>query len=205
MTDDSDDDSGIDSEHEAVADNLDTLDEQLEEIGGDIDSVWRLQERVQASVALGKKTLETVNRYESRLDEFEERIDEMQAQLDELQDEQRLIGAMGDIIGSDRDKRAALILQTLHNDAKANQDDRARMTAREAWSVVNRSVDRSQMYDVLRRAETIVDDHDVCQYVERPRGSEPPSHLLVDLSEGRLPGMIAGKRITPASGGECDE
>lgn len=192
------------ADREALAADLETVDSRLE---GDIDCVEELQQRVEGSVHLGKKALEILDEIENqlgeRLDELESTIEQQQNCIDELREEQRLFEAMGEALANDPDARVAHILQTLHNDAKENPNDRARMTAREAWTLVNRSIDRARMYDTLRRAESLVDDTNVCEFVEKPRGHDPPSHLRVDLSEGQLPARVGGRRIR--SGGTGDE
>lgn len=181
---------------DALLQDLQTLADTLETPP---ESAAEMRNRVEAAVHLAQQAVKLANEVEAEqaaaLEAQQRRIDELEAAVEELRDDQRLLTQLGDAVASDRDARAAVILQSLYRDAKGSGTDTARMTAREAWNTVQRAVARPRMNDHLRYIEDLVGDTDVCYYVERPRGADPPSHLVLDLSAGHLPAKINGRRI----------
>lgn len=181
---------------ETLLDDLDTLEEEISE---PVESITELRNRCDAAVSVAQQAVQLAN--EAKADQAEalekqsQRIQDLEKEIDVLQDDRELISQMGKAIANNRQARALTILRSLYHDARDSPNDRARMTAREAWNTVQRAVARTRMNDHLRHVEKIVEDTDVCYYVERPRGKEPPSHLVLDLSSGQLPTRICGTRI----------
>lgn len=160
------------------------------------ERVAYLEEQLDAALDISKRAVRMAKAAERSCDDLEATLEDdfeaIESRLDELAERTDLISHVTDASALETEQRAAICIQTAYNDAQENASGRAFVTAREAWSSLGRSVDRTRMYDTFRKAESLVGDDDVCWFQKEPRGNDPPSRLVVDISEKRLPKQIAG-------------
>lgn len=150
------------------------------------------EQRAEQADSLAKHAIELVNKKDERIETLESELDALQATVDELREANAMALQVNEKRAMDVDDRAVACLQTLAADATQRDPRKASMTISEGWSTLGREFDRTRMYDVFRRAESLIDDTDTCWYQKEPRGSQPPSRLMLDLSEGEVPDEIAG-------------
>lgn len=129
---------------------------------------------------------EVVHDLENKLEaEQEERL-RLQAELKGLREDTELVSEMRDNSElTKKDQRAIILVQTLYRDAGPN--GKARLTIKDGENTLQSTVSRSQLYPTFKRATELVGDDDVLEFVEKPRGSDPPSHLLMNRSAGDVP------------------
>jgi uncharacterized protein YhaN len=157
---------------------------------------YRLEDaerRAQQADAIAKRTQDRFNEARDRIDELETALNAALTEIDELREANAMVAHVNDNRALSVDDRAVVCLQTLANDA--GTEGRAAMTISEGWSTLGREFDRTRMYDVFKRAESLVGDSDICWYQTEPRGHTPPSRLILDLSVSTLPDEIAGHAI----------
>lgn len=177
------------------ADRADLIDRihQLE------DEVADARQDAEAAKTVAKRAQRQVTDLRSERDDLEARLhDELEAvreEMDEIRDRTQIFKHVQDVSGMDMDTRAALCIQTAYNAAQRDPNDRGYVTVQEAWKGQGCSIDRTRYYDVFRAAEILVDDDDLCWFQKEARGHDPPSRLVVDLSEGRLPTQLEGVRM----------
>jgi len=159
------------------------------------------QKAIEAALSMAREARQEVSQIREERDEEVERleaeIDRLHDEIEELRAATRLIDHVADAGQLDNETRAAICIQTAYNEAKDAANDMAYLTAREGHSALGRSVDRTVMYDIFRTAEALyadaagvdVDevgtDHPLYFKLE-DRGKQPPSRLVVDLSNGDL-------------------
>lgn len=152
-----------------------------------------IRQRAEQADALAKRALDLVNEQNERIDDLEAENEALRQRVEELEEATSLVSQVNESRALDVDDRAVICLQTLANDA--GRDGKATMTVSEGWSTLGREFDRTRMYDVLRRAVSLVGDDDVCWFQKESRGSQPPSRLILDRSAGDLPETAAGKPL----------
>jgi regulator of replication initiation timing len=118
----------------------------------------------------------------------------LEQELDEVRERTDLLQAVRNASSLDSEEQAAVCIQNLHNKA-LNNDDRAELPPSEGLTALGHSIDRTSIYDVYRRAERLVGDHDLLWYQSEPRNAEKNSRLILDLTKGSLPSTVAGYDI----------
>jgi regulator of replication initiation timing len=135
----------------------------------------------------------------ARVDDLEAENDELRAEVTDLREELRertdLLKIADSVEALGWRQKGLLLVQNAAEEARdrpASEPSRGMLTAKEARIALQRSVDRTTVYDLFdETAKKVFADTDVVQYVKKPRGSDPPSHLLVDLDAGELPDEVA--------------
>lgn len=128
---------------------------------------------------------EVVHDLENKLEaEQEERL-RLQAELKSLREDTELVSEMKQDAVNKKDQRAMVLVQTLYR--RAGENGKARMTIKDAMNTLQGTVERTQLYPTFQRAVDLVGDEDVLEYVQKPRGAEIPSHLLMDRNAGTVP------------------
>lgn len=155
------------------------------------------QQRAEQADAIAKTALDLVNEKDEAIAELKADNEELRAEIEELKDANSIVAQVNDKRAMDVDDRAAVCIQTLANDAGSN--GKASMTISEGWSTLGREFDRTRMYDVYKRAESLVEDDNVCWYQKESRGSNKVSRLILDRTEGDLPEKAAGTRLRGGS------
>lgn len=134
---------------------------------------------------------------EEQLKERDERLDDLQEQVQELERRSELLDRVLQNENSSRKKRAALLLQVLFNEAVTSNGS-ASMDVRAGYENLNRTVDRTSVYDIFEEAADAVGDEDVCYVVRESRSSKKNTRLVLEPEEGHVPTQIAG---IPVKGG----
>lgn len=173
------------AQHPERARKLATLQQRIESV----------EQRADQADALAKTALDLVNEKDDEIEALRQENEELRAEIEDLRESQSLLQHVNSTSDLSVDERALALLQTLYRDASSGQSDTAHMTVREAWTELRREIPRSRVYDAVERAETLVDDADLCRYKKEPRGHQPPSRLILDLSDGDLPTEINGHPI----------
>lgn len=168
-----------------LARRMETMRQEMDEI----------QQRAKQADALAKRALDLVNEKDEKIAELEAQIEELRTENEELREGQSLLQHVADAGDLSVDERALTLLQTLYHDASSSQSGKAHMTVRDAWGTLRREIPRSRVYDAVERAEALVDDKELCEYRKEPRGHDPPSRLILNLSDGDLPREINGHPI----------
>lgn len=163
---------------------------QIATLQTQIESV---EQRAEQADALAKTALDLVNEKDEQIEALEAEIENLQTEVDELREANAIVARVNDNRELSVDDRAVVCVQTLANDA--GSDGRAAMTIAEGWSTLGREFDRTRMYDVFKRAESLIGNNDVCWYQKEPRGHTPPSRLILDRSSGDLPDTVAGHAL----------
>lgn len=151
-----------------------------------------IEQRAEQADSLAKHAIELVNQKDERIETLETDLDDLRTTVDELREANAMALQVNEKRAMDVDDRAVACLQTLAADATQRDSRKAAMTISEGWSTLGREFDRTRMYDVFKRAESVIDDPDTCWYQKEPRGSQPPSRLMLDLSDGDVPDELAG-------------
>lgn len=159
------------------------------------------QKAVEAALSMAREARQEVSRIREERDaeiaRLEDEMDTLRSEVEELRTTTRLLDHVANAGQLDIETRAAICIQTAYNEAKDANGDMAYLTARDAWTALGRSHDRTRMYDVFRKAESLYADAvgvDVDEvgsdhplyFKKEDRGHEPPSRLVVDLSNGEL-------------------
>jgi predicted RNase H-like nuclease (RuvC/YqgF family) len=135
---------------------------------------------------------------EAALEERDDRIADLETRLEELDARTDLLNVIDDVDQMDGKQRSVTLIQHLKRKAETQRD---RDTDESARASVNREeaedalhhpdVDRTTIYDDMRRAVRLVGDEDVLWY---DSGGGTESRLRLDLESGSLPGAVAGQR-----------
>lgn len=163
----------------------------------------------QGAIRVAQKAMEENEELREELDQLREQMDQMQRQYErrikELEDRTDLTRTLNDAAAMTMDERAAVLIQTLANDARSNPDtDRAKLTVREAQAALGGGLDRAQFYyddGVFQAAEDLIGDTDVLEYIHVGNESSGKTRLVLRLDKGELPTTAAGKELTSNGGG----
>lgn len=132
------------------------------------------------------------------IDDLAQRVTDLEERTD-LQSQTQNAGALK------VEERAAICIQTLVNKAQKRQQRGERASASMDYNgaddALGGTLDRRQLLDALKRADSIIDG-DVVRFKKEKRSAQRNSRLIVDLEAGQLPREVAGVRITGGSGDE---
>ena len=148
---------------------------------------------------------EAIDRLEEQLEEERVQRRRVEAQNEDLRDQVEHLAARTDLLrlveNSDKltaKQRSVALIQHLRRAAEKQRDrDRqakASMNREEAERALQYpAIDRTTIYNDMRRAARLVDNQDVLRYVSASGGE---SRLRLSLEAGRLPGEITGQRTS---------
>ncbi|WP_143095886.1 hypothetical protein [Natronobacterium haloterrestre] len=161
---------------------------RLESFSGQLDD---FRETLQAERARREQLESQLNKSGNRLNELEEEIRRLDARTDLLE----LVESADEMDGK---QRAIALIQHLKRAAEREQD-----RGRDAKSSVNREdaeaalhhpdVDRTTIYDDMRRAARLVDDESILWYESKSGGE---SRLKLNLEEGNLPSQVISQDVS---------
>ena len=162
-----------------LAAKLETFQEGL---GNAWDEIDDLREELQ-------EEREERRRLEEENDDLREQVEELQARTDLL----RLVQSSDDLNGKGR---AVALIQHLRRAAQKQRergrDPKASVNREEAESVLHHpDVDRTTIYDDMRRAARLVGNEDVLKYDSASGGG---SRLKLNLEAGDLPSEVVGQQ-----------
>jgi len=139
---------------------------------------------------------------DQRIDELEGQLEDAQQELSQLRDRTGLLETVKSGSSMQIDERAAVLIQTLYNEAwkkqqsSANTKPRASMDYKAAKSALGGCVGRSAIYRTMEKAEALVGNDDLVGFVEESRGSKKNTRLRLNLEGGEVPETVAGQRVT---------
>jgi DNA repair exonuclease SbcCD ATPase subunit len=136
--------------------------------------------------------LETLQDQQERIDDQQDRIEELEAQVDRLRDRTDLMDAIKDATVLKPEQRAAVLLQTLYNEAwtKAQRSTKnpptAEMDYKQAGSALGGSIDqRPKLYAAMEKAAELVaeklGENDIVSFIKEDRHAIKNTRLQVDL------------------------
>jgi DNA repair exonuclease SbcCD ATPase subunit len=175
--------------------------ETSDSAGDDVDArLAALEEDFDALATQALSAMQRVTELEAALEERDERIAELEADLEQLRERTDMLQQVRQNANRGPDERAAILIQTLYNEAHAHKDagldPRATMDKDAAIKALGGGIQRQKIYPTFRKAEALVDDTDVLEYVQVPRSAAENNHLELDLREGDVPAVVAGHSIT---------
>jgi len=166
--------------------SIEELEAKLETFQEGLGNAWDAIDDLEAQL---EKEREERQRLEEENEEFRDRLDDLDARTDLL----RLVENSDDLAS---DQRQIALIQHLKRAAERERD-----RGREAKASVNREeadaalkypdIDRTTIYDDMRRAAALVENDKVLRY-ESASGGE--SRLKLNLEAGCLPGSLVGQR-----------
>ena len=168
--------------------------EYIEQLENAIDD---LEARIATQRHGLQRAHEKINERDEVIDDLVQRMTDLEERTD-LQSHTQNAGALK------VEERAAVCIQTLVNKAQKRQQrgekPAASMDYNGADDALGGTLDRRQLLDALKRADTIVQG-DVVRFKKEKRSAQRNSRLIVDLTAGNLPREVAGVRI---DGGRAD-
>lgn len=174
---------------EELADTVETLQSEVENAN---DAARRSNMRV-------LDLREELQEKDARIDELEQRLEEQANTINQLRDRTGLLENVKEGGSLPIEKRAAILIQVLHNKATDN-DGKAALDYKAAEAALGGSVNRSNIYRTMDKAESLVDDSAVVRKVKEDKGSAKNTRLVMNLAEGDVPATVAGKEIDQQGG-----
>lgn len=117
-----------------------------------------------------------------RLRRLEERVAEIDARTDMLQ-------VVEETDQMDAEQRSITLLQHMHRKLQRNNDDTVQLTRDEAQQALSYpDIHRTTYYTDMRRCPDLVGDEDICWYDDRDSSPIDKPRVVLDLTNGQLPG-----------------
>lgn len=157
----------------------------------DIDA---LERRLEAHSNRLDVQADRIEMLEAELKQKADRIDALEAELERQADKTELLDSVVAGESSAKDKRMGRILQALYQHAAP--DGSSAMDARAAWENLNRSVDRTSLYDLFEDIVDRVGNEDVCWVEREERHAKRNTRLVLDLDGGEPPAAVGGVPVT---------
>lgn len=191
-----------------------------------MSDIEELEERLDAVAQEAEDARKFAQRAIRERNELAEEVESLRSDVEYLRREQDRLRNRTDMLQQVRqasalkpDERAAVLIQTLYNDAHANQDDglhpKAKQTTKQARSALGGGVQRSKAWQAQQRAVELVaeaagqddvpEDARLLQWVKRSRSHSEDSHLLLDLRNGEMPAAVSGFDIAGPGGVVADD
>jgi len=142
---------------------------------------------------------EELNEREARIDELEDQLAEQRQTITQLRDRTGLLEHVKQGSSLPIEQRAAVLIQVLHNKANDN-DGKAALDYKAAEAALGGSVNRSNIYRTMDKAEALVDDSNVVEKVKEDKSSAKNTRLVMDTGAGEVPSTVAGKEIADTEG-----
>lgn len=156
---------------------------------------------------VAKNAMQRVNELEEELKERRNRdanlvgqIQTLEREIDDLSERTQLLQAIQNAGALKKDQRVAVLLQTLYNKAKRHaREDNGTPTATADINTyedaLGGDVETTYFYRDAKAAVELVGDEDVLKFKQEAPGARKNSRLILNLDEGDLPAIIAGRDI----------
>jgi len=197
--------------------SADTMSESIE---GEPPTLQELADEVEAAQAQAndakqmareaqQKFLEVREREmakDQRIDDLEDELAEARNEIEHLRDRTGLLETVQKGSAMAIDERAAVLIQTLYNQAwerktsDAATNPKAAIDYKAAQAALGGTIARSKIYRTFDKAEALVDDTSVVEKVGEARGSSKNTRLRLSLEDGDVPATVAGQEITQPEG-----
>jgi len=126
---------------------------------------------------------------------------QLEQRIKELQDRTDLMNDVAQGSAMKIEKRAAVCIQTLYNEAWKRKHDgsddaaTASMDYNKADGALGGTLSRSSILRTFKKADELVDG-DVVEFISESRSSKRNSRLVLDLRDNEAPRSIAGQELT---------
>lgn len=178
---------------------IEELAQEVQEAKSEANSAKNLAKQAQQKlIDVRERELEK----DQRITELEEQLDDAQSEIKSLRDRTGLLQTVKNGSSMKIDERAAVLIQTLYNEAwkkkqssANNAKPKASMDYNAASGALGGSPDRSAIYRAMDKAEELVENEELCRKVEEDRGSDKNTRLVLNLEAGDVPTVIGGQTI----------
>lgn len=174
-----------------------------EEIADLVERVEEAESRASDAMQNAIEARDMVGQLRAELADANDRIDELEVENKRLRERTELLQRVRKASALKPEERAAVLIQTLYNDARAHEDDglapKAKLTTKQSKTALGGGVSRSIAWQAMQKAVELVDEEGSNQplsYVKKSRSATENSHLLLDLRDGDVPEVVAGVDIT---------
>lgn len=191
---------------------LDELREENEDLRAEVEKLTaknqRLRKRVEDLESLASRVdaisdglryvRGEVETHDERIEEHTDQILAIEENVHDLDDRTSLQEFVRDASSLKVEERAAVLIQTLYNEAQKKRRRGGEPIAtgdyKDADTALGNTLDNRQLIDAMDRAATLVEG-DVLQFKKEPRSSRMNSRLILNLNAGELPATVAGRKI----------
>jgi len=188
----------------------DNKDDALPSRGELAAAVEELQTEVADAKRLAQRAQDRLLDAREREQAQQERIADLEATVEDVEQELAAVRERTDLLQTVKrassmqiDERAAVLIQTLYNEAYANKQSdvesrrpKAAMDYNAAKKALGGSVARATILRTFEKAEELVDNPELMKKVKEDRSSARNTRLRLNLEGGDLPAQIAGQNIT---------
>ena len=196
----------LDRDHETRP-TTDDIEQQLDDlqVSGDarqfveelVKEIGRVEDGADEAYEIGYRALKRSNEFRDELVAIREEIEDVREENRMLREEVRelehrtsLLKNMAASTANIVERRAAVLIQTLYNEAahrkRSNNEQarpRASMDYRKVETALGGGLSREQIYRAMERAEEIVETDGVVTYIKQSRSDAKNTRLELDLSE----------------------
>lgn len=178
--------------------SIEELASKLEEVQSEANTAQQLARDAQSRLV---EVREEKAALEAEIEALREKNVELESRVDDLQTRTDLMDDVAHGSAMKVEKRAAVLIQTLYNNAYRNKqaDTSEQATAALDWrggqSALGGNIDRSGVYRTFEKADDIVEG-DVVRFEKESRSSKKNSRLILDIREDEPPRTVAGQKIT---------
>lgn len=175
---------------------MSTTPTQTTDADDDNDELARIDENLDVAFSKLSQLADRVDDLEAENETLRARNKKLESRISELEGRTNLLHVIESSDEMTAEQRSATLLQHLQRDA-SNSDSGTANPAGGRSAAVNRKqaeialqhpdVDRTTIYDDMKRAVRLVGDEDVCWYE-----SDPESRLCINLEAGDLPAQFNG-------------
>lgn len=173
-----------------------SVEAELAELDDEL-TLKELQNQAEAAVSIAQEAIQEVNELREQNERVLHQNERLVEEIADLRERTNLLQALQRATSLKKDERIAVLLQTLHNEAKSN-GGQATMDVNKWQSAVGGNPDRSLFYGEdgdAKRAVSMVDNEDVLWFEKENRGARRNSRLIIDTDSGSLSGSISGKTL----------
>jgi len=171
----------------------------------DDDDVQQALQDADSALRLAQDLVSRVATLEEQVDELQAENAELRERLDEHRQLDDLLAGMQQNAANDPEKRAAVIVQTMFNEASgkqaAGQTPVVRFDKDDCRRALGGDAKKHDVWYAMTEAVPRVVDGSVVTHVKTPRSSDQLNYVEMDLREGDVAGtVVAGHTIR--AGGE---
>jgi len=141
------------------------------------------------------RTVDRVTSLEEENEKLRQRVCDLRDQIDQMNRGAELYQKVARNSAAKRDRQAALVLKhaaKVTGGTSRQEYDGGRI--QDILEAADEKIHRTDTYDVMEKAEELVDDRDLCRVHEEPRSSSKNTRVVVK-SPTELPETLAGVRI----------
>lgn len=154
----------------------------------------QLESRIDSLAGLVAEHDEELEQKDARIQDLRNENEVLRRKLEKIEDDTSMLGDIRQGNASERERRMAVILLTLRNDA-LQSGSVVTMDAKACHDAINRAGARSSMYGLMEDLAEMAESDSV-RFVRESRSSSRNTRLEMDKSRGPLPTTFKGYDIT---------